>query len=116
MGIERRRNLRLSTSLDVVLKHHAQSVICTVRDISLGGAFVDAEAELLPYAGAVELTFSSPSSPDACLRLPASIRRVTDKGAALSFGEMGQKAYFQLVDLMTVPGSVETRPAKRITS
>lgn len=104
MGNERRKNLRLSMSLDVVLKHRAQSVICTVRDISLGGAFVDAEPELLPYAGAVELTFSAPNEAGT-LRLPASIRRVTPKGAALRFDDMGQQKYFQLVDLMTVPGA-----------
>jgi hypothetical protein len=110
MGIERRKNLRLPMSLDVVLKHRAQSVICSVRDISLGGAFIDAEPELLPYAGAVELTLSVPAS-GASLRLPASIRRVTDKGAALSFGELGQQTYFKLVDLITVPNAVlSTRP------
>jgi PilZ domain-containing protein len=110
MGNERRKNLRLSMSLDVVLNHRAQSVICTVRDISLGGAFVDAEPELLPYAGAVELAFSIPSD-EGTLRLPASIRRVTDKGAALSFDEMGQQTYFQLVDLITVPDA-EQRSAR----
>jgi hypothetical protein len=105
MRNDRRKNLRLPVSLDVVLNHRAQSIVCTVRDISLGGAFIDAEPELLPYAGAVEMSFTRPSDSGECLRLAASIRRVTDSGAAVSFGEIGHQAYFQLVDLITVPGA-----------
>jgi hypothetical protein len=112
MGTERRKNLRLPVSLDVVLNHRAQSVVCTIRDISLGGAFVDAEPELLPYAGAVELSFSVPTDSGGCLRLSASIRRVTSNGAAVSFGEMGHQAYFRLVDLITVPGAAGTQAGR----
>jgi hypothetical protein len=112
MRTERRKNLRLPVSLDVVLNHRTQSVVCTIRDISLGGAFVDAEPELLPYGGMVELSFSRPTDSGGHLRLPASIRRVTSNGAAVSFGEMGHQAHFQLVDLITVPGAAGKRAGR----
>ena len=102
MNTERRTSPRLPVSLDVVLNHRAQSVICTMRDISLGGAFLDAEPDLLPYAGVVELNFSVPSDLAAGqLRLLATIERSTERGTAVSFGDVGRDAYFQLVDLVT---------------
>ena len=103
MVTERRKCLRLPVSLDVVLNHRAQSVICTMRDISLGGAFIDAEPELLPYAGLVELNFSLPVGSDASLvRLSATIQRVTDNGAAVSFSDMGGDIYCRLVDWVSL--------------
>jgi PilZ domain len=102
MYTERRTCPRLPVSLDVVLNHRAQSVICTMRDISLGGAFLDAEPDLLPYAGTVELSLlASTDSARAQLRLLATIERTTERGAAVSFGDVGRDAYFQLVDLVT---------------
>ena len=102
MNTERRTSPRLPVSLDVVLNHRAQSVVCTMRDISLGGAFLDAERELMPYAGTVELNFSVPAETAAGqLRLLATIERSTEQGTAVSFGDVGRDAYFQLVDLVT---------------
>lgn len=102
MHTERRNSPRLPVSVDVVLNHRAQSVVCTMRDISLGGAFLDAEPELLPYGGSVELNFAVPAAPsNGYLRLPAMIQRTTEEGAAVSFGDVGRDAYFQLVDFVT---------------
>lgn len=104
MSTERRKSPRLRVALDVVLNHHAQSVICGMRDISLGGAFLDADPELLPYAGAIELCFSIPSGAKLnFVRLPATIQRVTENGAAVTFGDLGGEVYFQLVDLTATP-------------
>jgi hypothetical protein len=102
MSTERRTSPRLPVSLDVVLNHRAQSVICTMHDISLGGALLEAEPDLMPYAGVVELNFSIPSDSDiGQLRLLATIERTTEQGTAVSFGDIGRDAYFQLVDLVT---------------
>ena len=102
MGMERRVSPRMPVTLDVVLNHHSQSVICTIKDISLGGAFIDAEPELLPYAGTIELGFTIPAETDPQhVRLPATIRRITDKGAAVTFGDISHDVYFRLVDLVT---------------
>lgn len=102
MGTERRTSRRLPVSLDVVLHHRAQSVVCTTRDISLGGAFINAERDLLPYAGIVELNVALPTaSSREYLRLPASIQRTTEQGVAVTFGDMGRDAYFRLVDFVS---------------
>lgn len=112
MITDRRRSRRLPVALDAVLSHRAQAVICTLRDISLEGAFIDAASDLLPYAGTVELNFSLPTDPGgAALRLPATIRRSTDSGVAVTFGDVGREAYFGLVDLVTAPPAAILRAA-----
>lgn len=114
MGIERRQSIRVPVSLDVVLKHRAQSVICTMRDVSLRGAFIDAEPELLPYAGTVELSFSLPSDMEpGYVRVPATIQRITGDGAAVAFGDLGGDVYFRLVDMMTDSVSANFRRGVR---
>ncbi|MBI3898000.1 MAG: PilZ domain-containing protein [Gammaproteobacteria bacterium] len=101
MTTERRESPRVPVTLDVVLNHHANSVICTTRDISVGGAFIEAERDMLPHGGTVELGLSLPASRDQqYVRLPAVIQRVTDEGAAVTFGDVGRDVYFQLVDFM----------------
>lgn len=101
MRTERRKSRRLPVALNAVLNHRSQSVICTLRDLSLDGAFVDADSDLLPYAGTVELGFALPG---ACggnpIRVPAAIRRTTREGAAVSFIDVGREAYFGLVDFV----------------
>lgn len=101
MSTERRTSRRLPVSFSVVLSHRAQSVICAMRDISLGGAFLNIEPELLPYGDMIELNFAVPTeSVNEHLRLLASIERTTERGAAVSFGDIGRDAYFRLVDLV----------------
>lgn len=102
MQAERRNSLRLPVVVSVVLNHRAQSVVCTMRDISLSGAFLDAEPDLLPYGGTVELNFAVPAVPTSgYLRFPATIQRSTEQGAAVTFGDIGRDAYLQLVDFVT---------------
>jgi len=102
MPTERRESPRLPLTLDVVLNHHDQVVIGTLRDVSLNGAFIDADPDILPYSGTVELGFSIPVNGEAKqFRMQATIRRVTQTGAAISFGDVGREAYFNLVDLYT---------------
>ena len=110
MGVERRKCRRLPVTLDVVLNHRAQTVVGTMRDISLEGAYLDLEPELLPYAGVVELAFSLPSE-TACnpIRLSAMIERTTNTGAAVRFGDIGRDAYFQLVDWVSHPPAAPAR-------
>lgn len=101
MESERRTSRRLPVSVDVVLNHRSQSVIGTMRDISLGGAFISAEPELLPFGGIVELNFSVPKGPvSESLKLSAAIERTSEQGAAVSFGDVGRDAYFKLVDFV----------------
>lgn len=100
MTPERRESERLPIGIDVVLNHRSQAVVCTIKNISMNGAFIDAEPELLPYNGSVELGFSVPVNGESRqFRVPATIRWLAASGAGVSFGDIGREAYFSLVDL-----------------
>lgn len=99
---ERRESPRLPLSLDVVLNHHDQVIVGTLRDVSMNGAFIDADPDIMPYGGMVELGFSVPAKGETkYFRLYATIRRVTQVGTAVSFGDVGREAFFNLVDMYT---------------
>jgi len=98
---ERRDRPRIPISLDAVLNCQSSTLVCTIRDISLNGAFVEAQPEEIPFSGAVELGLTvTANGQNLYYRLPATITRMTDNGAALAFGDVGQEAYFSLVDLV----------------
>ena len=87
--------------LDAILNFRATAVMCTVRDISLGGAFIEAMPEDLPYSGDIELGISvNNKGASKHYRLAGRICRVTDSGAGIRFQGDGQDAYFSLVDLV----------------
>ena len=101
METERRECPRIPVALDAVLRCQASTVVCTIRDISLNGAFLEAHPEALPYNGAVEVgIWVNAGGKVKDYNLPATIRRVTENGAGVSFGDRGQDAYFSLVDLV----------------
>lgn len=114
MRTERRANTRLPVSLNVVVSHREQSVIGTLRDIGLGGAFVEIDPELLPYGGTLELKVSLPPNPEhAYMDLPATVERTTARGAGVSFRYVRHEAYFRLVDLIIASGYLPTPSAER---
>ena len=101
METERRECPRMPVVLDAVLRCQASAVVCAIRDISLNGAFLEACPETLPYNGAVEVgIWVNVGGKIKDYNLPATIRRVTEEGAGVSFGDIGQEAYFSLVDLV----------------
>jgi hypothetical protein len=99
---ERRDSQRVPVVIDAVLNYQAQVMICTVRDISLNGAFIEGMPQGLPYFNApVELGLTlSAGGETKQHRIPAKIRRITDNGAGVSFGDVGMDAYFSLVNLV----------------
>jgi len=101
MTNERRECPRLPVTIDAVLSCQTSTLVCTIRDISLNGAFIEAHPEEIPYNGAVELGVTvTANGENSYHRLPATITRVSDKGAGISFGDIGQETYFSLVDLV----------------
>jgi hypothetical protein len=102
MMTEKRDTPRMPVILDAILNYRATAVMCTVRDISLGGAYVEAQPEDLPYSGDIELgiTVNNNNGPSKYYRLPGRICRVTNSGAGISFQSDRQDAYFSLVDLV----------------
>jgi hypothetical protein len=102
MANERRNNSRMPIELDAVLNYQASAVICTIRDLSVTGAFIEGAPEDLPFSGQkveLALTLNSKGQPKS-FRLPAVIRRVTDSGVGVSFSDIDQETYFSLVDVV----------------
>lgn len=99
---ERRDSQRVPVTLDAVLNYQAQVMICTIRNISLNGAFIEGTPEGLPYFNApVELGVTLTSGGETKQhRIPAKIRRITEGGVGLTFGDVGMDAYFSLVNLV----------------
>lgn len=99
---ERRDSQRVPIMLDAVLNYQAQVMICTIRNISLNGAFIEGTPQGLPYFNApVELGLTLTTGGETKQhRIPAKIRRITDGGVGLTFGDVGMDAYFSLVNLV----------------
>lgn len=98
---DKRTDLRVPTSLNAVLNYDAHAVMCTVRDISMGGAFVEADPTELPLTRSVELGMSvETESGTKHYRVPVLIRHITNEGAGISFGELNGNDYFDLVDIV----------------
>jgi hypothetical protein len=115
MGTERRNNSRMPIELDAVVNYQASAVICTIKDISVTGAFIEASPEDLPFSGKVELALTLNSKGQArSYRLPAVIRRVSDRGVAVSFSDIDKDAYFSLVDLVFPAQRGSTPPAPEL--
>lgn len=99
---ERRENQRIPVAYDVVLNYREHALICTLRDISLNGAFLEAAPDDLPYTNSpveIALTVTRDGAAKQC-RIPARISRLTDNGAAISFSDVGMDAYSSLVSIV----------------
>lgn len=101
---DRRESPRMPLGMDVVLNYRAQTQVCTLRDISLRGAFLNADPAFLACNGAVELGITVPQTENGetkHVRVPATIRRLADNGAGVAFGDLAGDTYFSLIDLYT---------------
>ena len=102
MSAERRENQRIPVTVDVVLNYREHALICTMRDISLNGAFVEAPPDDLPYTNSpveLGLTVNRAGQSKHC-RISARIERVTNNGAAVSFKDLGLDAYSNLASIV----------------
>jgi hypothetical protein len=101
MTDERRTNQRVPTEMSAVLNYSSHAQICTVRDISPTGAFIETDPAELPLSRSIELGMSVETrNGTQYYRLPVLIRRITESGAGVSFGDVGGETYFNLVDLV----------------
>ncbi len=74
---------------------------CRLRDISVGGAFLETKNFALPNGANLEvvLKIRSGGKPTHC-RLPAEVIRVEEDGAALMFGRLDEHLYNVLLDIV----------------
>lgn len=99
---EQRKNQRIPVGVDAVLNYREHVLICTLRDISLNGAFLEAPPDDLPYTNSsveLALTVTRDGTAKHC-RIPARISRITDNGAAVSFGDVEMDTYSSLVSIV----------------
>jgi hypothetical protein len=98
---DRRINQRVATDMSAVLNYDMHALICTVKDISPTGAFIETDPAELPLSRSIELGMQVETKEGPkYYRLPVLIRRVTENGAGVSFGDVEGEAYFNLVDLV----------------
>jgi hypothetical protein len=98
---ERRNNQRMPTEMSAVLNFDSHAQICTLRDISPTGAFIETDPAELPLSRSVELGMSVETrNGPKYYRLPVVIRRITEDGAGVSFGDLERETFFNLVDLV----------------
>lgn len=102
MSKERRDNERLPVGWDAVLNYRQHAIICTIRDISLNGAFVETTPDELPTRNAsVELGVSVQNNGQSrYLRIPGTIAYITESGAGVRFSDVGMETYKDLVEMV----------------
>ncbi len=102
MNKERRDNARQPVEWDAVLNYQQHAIICTIRDISLNGAFVETVPDELPTRNAnVELGFSVLNNGESrYLRIPGKIAYIKDNGAGVRFSDVGMEIYKDLVEVV----------------
>lgn len=89
MSEERRRHLRYKvvTRVRMTWEGH-EPVILVVRDLSVGGLFVErGEVEFPPCGTVVELKLEEPFAEGEPPTVKAKIVRITDEGAGVQFEE-----------------------------
>lgn len=74
---------------------------CKLRDISLDGAFIEADNLALSKNATVDLVLRirAGQKRQHC-RVPAKVVRVTEDGAALAFDELDERLYRTLFDIV----------------
>lgn len=93
-----RRPLPLTALINFGL-HYSQR--WPIRDLSTSGAYVEMPGRGLKAGMSVEFVLRVARDHQAReLRIPASVVRVDDAGAALSFGSFDDSAYTALVNLL----------------
>ena len=81
---------------------------CRLRDISVGGAFLETKNFALPNGTNLEvvLKIRSGGKPRHC-RLPAKVIRVEEDGVALMFGSLDEHLYNILLKIVNQQGNGE---------
>ena len=100
--IELRSNPRKTIPIEVVLNYGlTHSEVVPIRDLTMGGVFVEMTAVELHEGALLELLLRYRYK-DRHIehRLPAQVVRVTPDGVALRFGDYDDDAYTDLVDLL----------------
>ncbi len=99
---EQRISGRQPIELDAVLNYRSRAVICTLKDVSMTGAFIETDPDELPLVPQIELSVSFPTKEGGIRhhRVPVVIRRLTKDGVGISFGDVDRETYMSLSDIV----------------
>jgi len=95
MEKERRISARKMYDQEVVINHEKGLRFCHVKNISVGGAFLDIGWGALTRNVPVELSINIPTQANSAesLKLRAQVARVTTEGTAISFASLDRQAW-----------------------
>lgn len=104
MEKERRTSARKLYDQEVVINHEKGLRFCKLKNISIGGAFLDIGWGALTRNVPVELSISIPTQSNAAesLRLRAQVARVTTEGIAISFASLDRQAWQTITRFIAV--------------
>ena len=102
MENERRTSVRKSFGQEVVINHEKGLRFCKIRNISVGGAFLDIGWGALTKNVPLELSLRIKDDAKVeSLKLPAQVARVTTDGIAVSFGQLDADARRAISEFVT---------------
>jgi len=99
---ERRTSVRKAFGQEVVINHEKGLRFCKIKNISVGGAFLDIGWGALTRNVPLELSLRiKDNAKIESLKLPAQVSRVTTDGTAVSFGQLDAEARRALSEFVT---------------
>lgn len=101
---DRRMGPRRWAQVTAMISHNSLGMArCRLRDISLEGAFVEIGKHMLAQDATVELVLKVRAGKRSqhC-RVPATVARVTNEGAALVFDDPDEQLYRTLFDIVHI--------------
>jgi hypothetical protein len=101
MKSERRDTPRVPIALEAMLLYQDKNRRSLTRDISLDGAFIEADDGAFKNGGRVELSIRLTNGEEPRYhRFDAQIVRVTEHGAGVAFDKIETDSYAALLDLL----------------
>jgi hypothetical protein len=99
---ERRTSVRKAFGQEVVINHEKGLRFCKIKNISIGGAFLDIGWGALTRHVPLELSLRiKDDGKIESLKLPAQVARVTTDGIAVSFGQLDADARRAISEFVT---------------
>ena len=114
--MEQRWNMRFAARRNIGIEYPGgRTVTGSLRDVSLGGLFVELDTAGLPPHSLVRLRLAvSDGEPAGCLHLTAAVTRRTPEGIGLLyFGDVDQLLKYAGARLETIPQSGTAGPITR---
>ena len=106
--MEHRWNTRTPVEVGVSVNFSQLGLISArMRDLSLGGAFLETSSINLGKHSALEVVFSTDAAQDRLVNLPATVVRSNNDGVAVQFTDFDSDGIAKLTELMSAAGATQ---------